>query len=98
MSDSEDSKSIEELEVGDKIHIDGFIDVPGLKDGHKYRVEGVEHISEEVTVYVLYNIDLDLQLKPRKDRVDRVLGRDHRVDVIGVEGWKEYVLHGYNRF
>ena len=95
---SEKNSQKEELEVGDKIKIEGHMDVTGLKDGCTYKVEAVENFKENVILYVLRNEDLDLQLKARKDKLDRVLGREHRVkveDPESVEAFKKLILTGF---
>lgn len=91
----EDS-DIEELEVGDRIQIEGHLDVSGLIDGHEYRLEAIENFKDNVTLYTFKDLTLDLPIKCRKDKVDRVLGREHSVNVSGAEdlGFEKYLLKG----
>lgn len=95
MEESED-KDLEELEVGDKIQIDGHLDVSGLIDGHEYRLEAVENFKDNVTLYTFKDLTLDLPIKCRKDKVDRVLGREHSVNVQNPEelDYSRYILRG----
>jgi len=95
MTDLED-KDREELQVGDMIQIEGHLDVSGLIDGHEYRLEAIENFKDNVTLYTFRDITLDLQLKCRKDKVDRVLGREHSVDVKGSEelDYSRFILKG----